>query len=209
MERRFAGTLRDQQRQFTRARLIEAARSVMTERGYFATTIEDIASEAGASRATFYLHFNGKAELVEALIDETNGPSVQRYRDLDALMERGDLTPTTLRAWLSEWFGVWREGAAGLAAMNQAASTEPSVERRMAEVSLKLIDALEHAPWNAPGVKPKQAAAHRQRFLMLEVMSQRVLYVATAELLPLPEAEVLDVLVGLWWDVLGDDAASG
>ena len=57
-------TLRDQQRIFTRARLIESAIQCFGEQGYHATKIEDIVAAAGASRATFYLHFNSKLEVL-------------------------------------------------------------------------------------------------------------------------------------------------
>src|SRR5262249_33096427 len=55
--------MRDQQRIFTRARLVEAAVKRFGEVGYPSTTIEEIVAEAGASRATFYLHFNSKLEV--------------------------------------------------------------------------------------------------------------------------------------------------
>ena len=62
-------TLREQQKQFTRDRLLTAALAAFVENGYTPARIEDVAARAGASRATFYLHFGGKAEIVHALMD--------------------------------------------------------------------------------------------------------------------------------------------
>ena len=58
-------SLRDAQKQLTRSRLIDAAADSFRVRGYAATTIEDVASGAGATRATFYLHFRTKADLID------------------------------------------------------------------------------------------------------------------------------------------------
>jgi len=49
--------MRAAQREFTRARLVEAAIEVFAEKGYPRTTVDDIAERAGSTRATFYLHF--------------------------------------------------------------------------------------------------------------------------------------------------------
>ena len=58
------GSLRDEQKRLTRRLLIEGAVTAFERKGYAATTIEDIVAEANASRATFYLHFKSKAEVV-------------------------------------------------------------------------------------------------------------------------------------------------
>lgn len=51
----------------TRARLLEAAARCVGRRGMTATTIDDIAVEAGSSRATVYRHFPGREELLAAM----------------------------------------------------------------------------------------------------------------------------------------------
>ena len=53
-------SLREQHRVFTRERLIQGALEVFAHKGYVAATIDDIVAAAGASRATFYLHFHSK-----------------------------------------------------------------------------------------------------------------------------------------------------
>jgi AcrR family transcriptional regulator len=58
------GSLRDEQKRMTRRLLIEGAVTAFERKGYAATTIEDIVAEANASRATFYLHFKSKADVV-------------------------------------------------------------------------------------------------------------------------------------------------
>jgi AcrR family transcriptional regulator len=48
--------------------ILDAAAAVIIRLGYDKTTMRDIAEEAGASRGTVYLYFNGKEELFEALL---------------------------------------------------------------------------------------------------------------------------------------------
>ena len=104
--------LREQQRAFTRKRLIEAARQVFAERGYPDATVDEIASEAGASRATFYLHFKSKTELTAALVEDVTPVAVQRYRLLDEVLASGDPSlRDKLRDWLQDWLGIWRQAA--------------------------------------------------------------------------------------------------
>ena len=122
-------SLREQQRAYTRQRLMEAAGQVFATRGYPDATVDEIASEAGASRATFYLHFKGKTELVAALVEESVPFAVERYRLLDELLVRGGPSlRDELYQWLSDWLGVWRESAESSHAILQAAMLEPEVE---------------------------------------------------------------------------------
>ena len=48
--------------------ILDAAAAVIIRVGYDKTTMNDIAKEAGASRGTVYLYFQGKEELFEALL---------------------------------------------------------------------------------------------------------------------------------------------
>src|SRR5512135_3642128 len=48
--------------------ILDAAAAVIIRLGYDKTTMSDIAEEAGTSRGTVYLYFNGKEELFEALL---------------------------------------------------------------------------------------------------------------------------------------------
>ena len=59
---------RDEQRQRTRAALVDAAAKVFIERGFTGASVEAIAAEAGYTRGAFYANFASKEELfVEVL----------------------------------------------------------------------------------------------------------------------------------------------
>ena len=62
--------LREKQKQQTRTSLLEHALRLFQEKGYVATTIDDIATAVGTTRVTFYAHFPNKEALFLAALDE-------------------------------------------------------------------------------------------------------------------------------------------
>lgn len=63
----WARAKRRTQRDETREAIIEAALRLFDERGYIGVRVEDIAREAGVSRATFYKHFAEREEILGEL----------------------------------------------------------------------------------------------------------------------------------------------
>lgn len=113
-------SLRDLQRQATRSRLVETARHLFVAYGYTATRAEMIAREAGVSRATFYLHFRSKAELVSEIMRGIEPRITADYRRLDAiLVGGGDPTDGVMR-WFDEHLRFWDEHQAEFEAIQQA-----------------------------------------------------------------------------------------
>ena len=65
----------------TRTRILDAAKRVVLDRGFAATSIDAIQDAAGISRGTFFYHFATKDDLSRALI--------QRYADEDRTLTDG------------------------------------------------------------------------------------------------------------------------
>ncbi|MFC9515296.1 TetR/AcrR family transcriptional regulator [Nocardiaceae bacterium NPDC056970] len=79
---------RERNKRQTRARLLDAARTLFATRGVAGTTVEDIADRADVSRATFFNYFPSKDDLLAAL-HTTHMDALGRV--IDGLLER-DLT---------------------------------------------------------------------------------------------------------------------
>ena len=117
-------TLRDEQKRLTRRRLIEGALTAFERKGYAATTIDDIVAEANASRATFYLHFKSKSDVV-LVMARTLGT---RWRELYRELTSGErLSRKELYDWLDAMAGHYQTNRATVAALDQAAAVEPEV----------------------------------------------------------------------------------
>src|SRR5438067_12428497 len=69
VKRPYQSTLRGAQALSTREAVIRAASRLFVEKGYAATSIEDIAAAAGVSRATVFTSVGGKAKLLKTALD--------------------------------------------------------------------------------------------------------------------------------------------
>ena len=69
-------TLRARQAEGTRQLLISVASELFTERGYAATSIEDIIQRAGVAKGALYHHFSGKDALFRAVYDAVQAEAV-------------------------------------------------------------------------------------------------------------------------------------
>ena len=125
-ERR-TGSLRDDQRAFTRQRLKEAALEVIARDGYPSATIDEIAATAGASRATFYLHFKSKADLIRELVETV--PDRDREHIWAGLSRLRDPDPETVRAWLDEVIALYDAQRLYFLAVEQAVAGGARVDR--------------------------------------------------------------------------------
>lgn len=78
-----------------RAQILDGAGRVVSQMGFDAASMNDIAREAGVSKGTIYVYFANKEDLFEALMEETR----QRiFRDLEAELGRpGDLAERLFR----------------------------------------------------------------------------------------------------------------
>ncbi len=70
----------DRRREKTRLDLLEAAMRVIARKGFHATRIADIASEADVGLGTFYLHFKTKIEIFRELIERGAGELLELTR---------------------------------------------------------------------------------------------------------------------------------
>ena len=91
--RRYRQQMGPERRAERRARLITAGLDAFSERGYRATTIEQLCSAAGVSTRNFYEEFTGREALLATLSDILN------QRAFDAVVAAiADLDPTDLAA---------------------------------------------------------------------------------------------------------------
>lgn len=59
--------LREEKKKTNREAILNSARKVFTEKGFYHTSISDIIRETGLSRSTFYLYFENKEEIFSKL----------------------------------------------------------------------------------------------------------------------------------------------
>ena len=62
-----------------REQLLEVARCVLAQRGFYATTMAEIADSAGVTKPVLYQHFASKRDLYSAVLNDV-GNRLQRQR---------------------------------------------------------------------------------------------------------------------------------
>jgi AcrR family transcriptional regulator len=85
-----------------RAAILDSALSVFANRGYHASSIDDIAREGGVSKALIYEHFDSKQKLYEELLDEHAGVLFERLGA--AIDEAGDTGAARLATGLDAFY---------------------------------------------------------------------------------------------------------
>src|SRR5271166_4850083 len=93
---------RQESKEVTRMRLIEAAERVFIRRGFDGASVEEISETAGYSRGAFYSNFNSKEQVFLAVIDR------RRPKALDDILQRVS-EPAERIAAVRNWFAnQWR-----------------------------------------------------------------------------------------------------
>lgn len=135
------GSLREEQKRLTRLRIVEAARELFVTQGYSSVRVDDIAAAVGCSRATFYLHFTGKTEVLRAIAEQGTLATVRDfYADLDRVLVTG--SRDEFGAWTAraiEWFV---ENKDLLPAWDEATALEPEFREVAREGIMTLADSM-------------------------------------------------------------------
>ncbi|MEU8899030.1 TetR/AcrR family transcriptional regulator [Nocardia sp. NPDC048505] len=134
-------SLRDEQKSLTRAKLIEGAKVLFSTQGYASVRVDDIAAAVGCSRATFYLHFASKLEVLRAVAEQSTAPSALHfYEDLDRVLDTGSRAEFT--GWMTraiEWFQEYKDL---LPAWDEATALEPEFREIAKQGILALPNAM-------------------------------------------------------------------
>ena len=133
-------SLRDLQKEETLSLLIKSAKHLFLRKGYARTTIDEIASRAGASRATFYLHFSKKWLVLRYILEASVIPEgLEFYRRLD---DMGVPSKADLRTWLIEALEFFERHKKILAVVREAQSVEPELGFLNLEFLRACVDAM-------------------------------------------------------------------
>src|SRR5579864_7723374 len=157
-------TLRQTQKAMTRRLLLEAALELFQKQGYAATSIDDIASNAGTTRPTFYAHFPSRSDLMRALIDEKLNEALERVRssdhrstELELVAVARDGTREAIGHWIRRTATRWPKVRPILRAAREAAAVDREltslVDVWMEEAIADIAEGLAQAGRFDPGTR--------------------------------------------------------
>jgi AcrR family transcriptional regulator len=187
--------LRQEHRQLTKRRLLRAALKVFDKRGYNVATIEDIVEAAGVARATFYLHFKNKMEMVEHLTEEIRPSVASLYDDLDrSITEDPTDIREAIRPWITKAFAWYERPEHRIVAFVwQELSIEPE------GMLVRGISVDEHMPRYLAHWPPQLRDSARVRVILLSHLLSRAYFLSQMHrLLPADVDVQIDSLADLW-----------
>jgi AcrR family transcriptional regulator len=127
----------------TRTQILEAARAIFEELGYYDAALGAVAKKAGVSRQAIYLHFPSKAELLTALhlhIFATDVvPAIERHPITDAVSAL-DALDAMIAVDVDVVSKVWRIHEALQMARRQNPEVEETLRPREEERYRELLD---------------------------------------------------------------------
>lgn len=135
-------TLAERRKAETRAQLIAAAAEVFVEKGYHETRIADIVGKLGAGQGTFYRHFEGKREVLEAILQSKLDRLLSHFTGVNAPQAIGSLAEYRQRAGniLDQVFALLDDEAETVQLLLIQA---PSVDPAIGSTLLAVTDGLE------------------------------------------------------------------
>lgn len=142
---------RQERSRLKREALLDAGLALFAERGYEATTIEDVAERSGVAVGSFYQHFRSKRQLLlvlmDCLLDEVARMEIpmESIEDLDP---RAALTETVRSSLSLDWryAGIHRAWAEAITRDNDLAALNTAVEDWTASVATLLFGATQLLP---------------------------------------------------------------
>ncbi|HEU0023049.1 MAG TPA: TetR/AcrR family transcriptional regulator [Thermoleophilaceae bacterium] len=129
-----------------RAAILEAASAVFSARGYHSASIDDIAGEAGVSKALIYEHFASKQELHEQLVQ---AHASELYERLATAVPSADGSAARLAAGLDAFFGFVEERRDAWRMLFREAADPETVamlDRMLAQVTAVVADLIAAEP---------------------------------------------------------------
>jgi len=196
-------TLRDRQRQFTRERFVMAAAAEFQTRGYAATTIDDIVVAAGATRATFYLHFASKADVIPDILENLNSERSGLDAQLTTAVSAG--SRDSLRSYLDAAFDYWETIRNYAVALEEAATLDAGLREARAaafdaHVGL-IVEGLREANRFDESSRRVRAVLAYSQFLNVFHRWMRVGW-------DIDRGETLEVMTDMWMAGLGPAAST-
>ena len=177
VSRKVKGSLRQRQTALTRNAILDAARALFRRQGYAATTIEQIATEAGVGLSTVYAVLTNK----RTILVEMRWKAVQEAQVMEnfraALDEPEPVRRIELMVRITRQ--LYETGGDVFAVEHAAAGADPEVaegwashHRERGENLFKIVEPLQ--PHLASGLQPARALQIVQALLTYEVYEELV-----------------------------------
>ena len=198
-------SLREAQKQLTRDRIVNSALQLFTDKGYSATTIDDIATAAGTTRMTFYAYYPTRLDLMSDFMGRVNSildriDASDHTSSAPALVDVvREGTLDGIYAWLVDRSELWKEFRPYLDVLDQAAAVDREVKTLLSawhgEVIKDLVRGMEQEGRFDPSLRDIRATL---AFTQLNYISTLWTLRSSKD----KRQQALEVLAGSWFHLL-------
>lgn len=190
--------LRHAQRLSTRRLLVLAASDLFKSQGFAGTSVDDIAKAAGTTRATFYLHFKGKADVIRELVESTSLEAAEFIVRLRAAVRDGHRP--AIHAWLDSAFEFWKDARHTSQAEEEAAALHPQIRMARSRSFEAGVDAIIGGLTDAQRADPSD---RRVRAVLAYSQLQNLFHRWIRVGWDVERQAVLEVMTDMWMAALG------
>lgn len=183
-------SLRDAQRALTRTRILDAAGHLFASRGYAATSIDHIAEGAGVSRATYYLHFTSKLEVMNALLEGLLPEVHALYQEL---LSHPRPSEADVRQFVERFFAFYASHGELISASVQAEAADRTYSHRVETLSWSLV-----ALFAPPGRAARRKNPEQVQALALVEELDRLAYFIEVRGWDVERSVAIDVIAEHW-----------
>jgi AcrR family transcriptional regulator len=181
----------------TQARILEAGRAVLEEKGYFETTVGEIAARSGVALGSFYHYFPNKDRLFLLLLDEL----VERlYSSTSGSWSKGD-TRGSLVESTRRYLTTYYENRLLISALQEMAGAVPECAEMWWNLRTRVHDRMEQYLRGLPGL-PRGSSRYYASALasMVEEFAHHWYVEGTRLSRELPSVdEAAEVLSTIWY----------
>ena len=72
----------------TKQKIFDTMVDLMGQRGYQGVSVDEVAAAAGVAKGTLYYHYKGKAEMMEALLEDRLTPAIANLQEIEKKAEQ-------------------------------------------------------------------------------------------------------------------------
>ena len=177
----------------TLSRLLEAAITVLDQRGYHAARVDDIVKLADTSHGTFYLYFSSKEDLFRALVADVT-QEMRRLADELPPINSKRQGYEELREWLGRFYDLYRHYHPVIRAWTESNSQSAELAREGALVLRRFIHQLVR---RVKEIEPAPVGDPEVAALAMVSMVERASFYSVVGLVAADREALVDVLAGI------------
>lgn len=99
-------TMKDRQRELRKQTILETARELLSKKGFALMTLDELISEVGISKPTFYQHFTSKEQLAVNVLIREISDTCGRLQEFNVKLPPAEALKALIHWTIDQYFGA-------------------------------------------------------------------------------------------------------